>query len=167
LGESWFKMTFSHECGPNEAYEMDQKAAPNPTAAAAATRGIVGASGSKGAASGGKKSVAAAPKCRIPAARMLVEVSLAETQKSSPHEPLPQGSAPEVMMRPEHEVSLQITSTPDVDRASILNVVAAITAGDRGDTLESCEDASEDDKILLNYLEHVSYAKVGWLTYWA
>jgi hypothetical protein len=36
--------------------------------------------------------------------------------------------------------------------------------GDQGDTLDGCKGASEDDKILLNYLEHVSCARVGCLT---
>jgi hypothetical protein len=66
-----------------------KKVAPNPAVSPDATRVIAGASGSKGAVSGAKKTTATSPKCRVPDACMLAEASLAESQESLPHEPLP------------------------------------------------------------------------------
>jgi hypothetical protein len=95
---------------PAKSAKRIQKAASNPVSPPVATRVIARAFGSnpvsKGVDSGVKKTTAAAPKRSVPASRMMAEASSAESQESSPHEPLPQGSVPKVAARPEHEASL-------------------------------------------------------------
>jgi hypothetical protein len=74
---------------PAKPAKWIKKVAPNPAAAPVMTRVIVGASGSKGAASGAKRAAVTSPKRRVPALRMLAKASSVESQESSPHEPLP------------------------------------------------------------------------------
>jgi hypothetical protein len=74
---------------PAKPAKWIKKVAPNPAAAPVMTRVIVGASGSKGAASGAKRAAATSPKRCVPALRMLAKASSVESQESSPHEPLP------------------------------------------------------------------------------
>jgi hypothetical protein len=155
------------EVASTEPAKRVKKVVPNPAVAPTPVWATVGASGSRGATEGAK-ATSATQKHRVPASRMLAEASSTESLESSPHELLPRASPPEVVMRPERESSLHITSRIYVGGASISDVVAAITAGGwciGPNTLEGRQGMSEDDKMLLDCLEHVSCARVCCLFY--
>jgi hypothetical protein len=105
-----------------------KKVVPTPAVVPIVVRATAGASRSKGATEGAK-AAATAQKHRIPTLCLLTEASLAESQESSSHEQPPRASPPEVVTRPEHESSLQITTTTGAGRCSILDAIAGIFVG--------------------------------------
>jgi hypothetical protein len=89
--------------------KQTKKVASSPAVAPAVARVSHGASGSKGAAGGTKKTMSLAQNLSVPASRMLAEASSAKSHESLPHDQLLRDPVPEAVSRPECEASLQIS----------------------------------------------------------